>query len=263
MNQPELIIAAIATVLLLLIILIVIMVRKRIPKKVLFEKGHKFPESARETEIIKPDNKPTTLDPKPKKEPLPLEQARESSYSTEPESELVIKPQTNKTVTPSPKDSNETLPQDSMLRRHYLTNLRFMIESLKPPHPTDSSLARHYDTIITAEIEQCLRDKGAVERLICNYEDHKRTLAQQLQQPKIITEPLLKAEISPEDSVSQHEKPKLQLPEDSMLRRHTITNLYAIVESNMPIRPTDSVLRRHYDTMIKSEVDQLLDCEAL
>lgn len=48
------------------------------------------------------------------------------------------------------------------------------------------------------------------------------------------------------------------LPQDSMLRRHAITHLYAIVESNMPIRPTDSVLRRHYDTMINHELNKRL-----
>lgn len=48
------------------------------------------------------------------------------------------------------------------------------------------------------------------------------------------------------------------LPQDSMLRRHAITHLYAIVESNMPLRPTDSALRRHYDTMINHELDKLL-----
>ena len=48
------------------------------------------------------------------------------------------------------------------------------------------------------------------------------------------------------------------LPQDSMLRRHAITHLYAIVESNMPLRPTDSALRRHYDTMINHEVNKRL-----
>jgi hypothetical protein len=48
------------------------------------------------------------------------------------------------------------------------------------------------------------------------------------------------------------------LPQDSMLRRHTITQLCALVESNMPLRPTDSVLRRHYDTMINNEINKRL-----
>jgi len=48
------------------------------------------------------------------------------------------------------------------------------------------------------------------------------------------------------------------LPQDSMLRRHAITHLYATIESNMPLRPTDSVLRRHYDTLINHELNKLL-----
>jgi hypothetical protein len=258
MNQPELIIAAIAIVLLVIIILIFLMVRKRISKKEEFEKGHKFPKTAMDAdaEKSKPADEPI-LDTEPKKEPLPAAQARESSCSTEPVSTLVIKSQVNETVTLPP----EFLPQDSMLRRHYLTHLRAMIESLNPPHPTDASLSRHYDAMITAEIEQCLNDKGAVERLICNYEDHKKAFVQQPQQPKTIAEPILKAEISREDTVYQNEK--ATLPEDSMLRRHAITNLYAIVESSMPIRPTDSVLRRHYDTMVNAEVNKLLGCKVV
>lgn len=256
--ELELIIAAIAIVLLLMVI---VMIRKRISKKAKPEKDHKFPEPAMQTAKNIPANKPI-LNTEPKKEPLQKPpQAKEPSYSSEPDSELIVKPQPNETVTLAQKESHDNLPQDSMLRRHYLTHLRAMIESIKPPRPTDSSLSRHYDTMILAEIEQCSSDQGAIERLICNYEDHKKTLAQQIQEPKTIAEPLLKAEISREDSATQHEYPKL--PEDSMLRRHAITHLYAMVEFNMPPRPTDSVLRRHYDTMIKTEVNKLLGSEVV
>jgi len=249
MYELELIIAAIAIVLLLIIILIIFMIRKRIPKEAELDKGRKYPEPAMQAEEIKLANKPI-LDTEFKTEKEPLR-------PTEPNSELIIvESQSNETVTLSPKDSYEHLPQDSMLRRHYLTHLRAMIESLKTPHPTDASLGRHYDSIITAEMEQCLSEQGAIEQLICDYENHKRTLAQQIQEPKTIAEPLFKAEITREDSVAAQENPKL--PEDSMLRRHFITNLYAIVESNMPPCPTDSVLRRHYDTMVNAEVKKLL-----
>ena len=255
--ELELIIAAIAIVLLLMIIF---MIRKRISKKAKLKQGKKFPEPALQVKENKPADKPI-VNTQPKKEPLPEPQIKEPSYSTEPNNELIVKPQTNEKVTLAQKESHDNLPRDSMLRRHYLTHLRAMIESLKPPRPTDSSLSRHYDTMILAEIEQCISDQGAIERLICNYEDHKKTVAQQIQETKTIAEPLLKAGISREDSATQHEYPKL--PEDSMLRRHAITNLYAMVESNMPLRPTDSVLRRHYDTMIKTEVNKLLGCEVV
>jgi hypothetical protein len=259
MNEHELIIAAIATVLLLIIILIIFMVRKRISKQAKPIKDHKFPEPKMQAGENKLANKPI-LDTESKNEPLPEPQANDPLCS-EPNSELIEEPQTNETVALAQKDCHENLPQDSMLRRHYLTNLRAMIESLKPPRPTDSTLSRHYDAMIIAEIEQCLGDQGAIERLICNYEDHKKTSSQQIQELKTIAEPLPKAEISLEDSVAQHEYPKL--PEDSMLRRHYISNLYATVESNMPMRPTDSILRRHYDTMINTEVNKILGCKVV
>ncbi len=256
MNELELIIAAIAIVLLLIIILIIFMVRKRISKKEKTIKDPKFPEPAMQAKENKLANK-LILDAEPKKEPLQEPQAKGPLYS-EPNSELIVESQTHETVILTQKDSYRNLPQDSMLRRHYLANLRVMIESLKPLRPTDSSLSRHYDAMIIAEIEQCLSDQGVIER---NYEDYKKTLAQQIQEPKTIAEPLIKIGMSHEDSVVQPEKPKL--PEDSMLRRHTIAQIHAIVESNMPLRPADSVLRRHYDTMINTEVNKLLGCKVV
>ena len=260
MNQPELIMAVIATILLLIIILMIVLVRKRISKKEKFEQGYKFPEPTKKAEENKLANKPTLVT-EPKIEPLPIAKEKEPLSSSEIRSEDMVESKTDKTVILPQKNICKNLPQDSMLRRHYLTNLRVMIESLKPPRPTDSTLSRHYDSIITAEIEQCLYDQGAIERLNSHYEDHKKILAQQSQEPKIIAEPLLKTKITREESAAQHEKSKL--PEDSMLRRHTITQLYALVESKMPIRPTDSVLRRHYDTMIKNEVNKLLGCKVV
>ncbi|MGZ8190883.1 MAG: hypothetical protein ACXWTS_06595 [Methylococcaceae bacterium] len=254
MIEIELIIAAIAAVILLIIFF---KVRKKISKKETSKKDYKTPEPVINAVENKPAGKPIS-DTKQIKETLPEPQTKEPISSPEPICEpiIVASQQTSKTVIPAPKDNDENLPQDSMLRRHYLSNLRAMIESLKSHHPTDSSLSRHYDAMIIAEIEHCLSDKEALERLICNYEAHKKTLAQQAQEPKTTAVTFPKTEIAREDSVTQHEIPKL--PEDSILRRHAISNLYAIVESRMPLRPTDSVLLRHYDTMINTEVNKLL-----
>jgi hypothetical protein len=209
----ELLIAAITIVLLLLIIF---KVRKR---------THKLPEPAKASQTA---NKPI-LNTEPKKEPIPP--AKEPLPSTKPDIKPIAESKTNTTVTLPSKDSNENVPQDSMLRRHYLANLRAMIESLTPPRPSESSLRRHYDSLIAAEIEQCINDKGAIERLTCKYEAHTKTLTkQQPPQAKTLAEPLLKAEISNTGPVVQNETPKL--PEDSALRRHTITHLKAIAESN-------------------------------
>lgn len=48
------------------------------------------------------------------------------------------------------------IPEDAMLRRHFLTHLRATIEKNKAPRPTDSALRRHYDAMINAEIENYL-----------------------------------------------------------------------------------------------------------
>lgn len=183
----------------------------------------------------KPANKPI-VDTEPKKEPVPKPQIKEPASSTKPKSQPIVESKTTKTVTPPPKKCDKNLPQDSALRRHYLTNLRAMIESLSLPRPTDSSLSRHYDSLITAEIEHCVSDKGALERLICNYEGHQKTSAQQIPKPKTPAKPSLKAEISPKDRVVQHEN--------------------AIAESTLSLRPTDSALRRHYDTMINTQANK-------
>lgn len=45
------------------------------------------------------------------------------------------------------------IPEDSVLKRHYLTQLRSEIEQELFPRPTDFNLQRHYDSLIAAEIE--------------------------------------------------------------------------------------------------------------
>jgi hypothetical protein len=69
-----------------------------------------------------------------------------------------------------PTENNSVLPQDSILKRHYLTHLCSMIEALAPPRPTESVLCRHYDMMIAAKIVQCLNDEKAAEQLIFDYE---------------------------------------------------------------------------------------------
>lgn len=212
-----LIIAALA-----ILLLLIIFFKKR-------KSAHKLPEQAIPAKENKPVNKPP-LDAEPKKEPLPEPKVKQPLPSIEPDSKPIVESKTDAKANLHSQDCNENLPQDSMLRRHYLANLRAIIESLNPPRPTDSCLSRHYDSLIISEIEQCLSGKGAIERLICKYEDHKKTLSQQIQEPQKPAEPSFKAEASSGDSVVQNENPKL--PEDSVLRRHTITHLKAIAESN-------------------------------
>ena len=244
----ELQLAVLAFVLLLIIVLIIFMVRRRIPKKVTPDKDSIISDLANQTEEVKLATKQLS----------DTEHKKESFVETEADvpiskNESFVEIQTNQTAVTSKPDN---LPQDSMLRRHYLTHIRAMIESLKLPRPTDSTLCRHYDALLIAEVEQCLSDEAAMARLIRNYEDQKKFSNQQIQKSAVIAESFDEAVISREEAVTRSEK--FKLPEDSVLRRHALTHLYALVEANMPVRPTDSVLRRHYDTMINYEVKKLL-----
>jgi hypothetical protein len=48
------------------------------------------------------------------------------------------------------------IPEDSTLRRHFLTQLRSEIEQSLFPRPTDATLQRHYDTMVDAELKNRL-----------------------------------------------------------------------------------------------------------
>ncbi|HEY8034183.1 MAG TPA: hypothetical protein VIF37_01170 [Methylobacter sp.] len=85
-----------------------------------------------------------------------------------------IKPQAKEaSVAPAADTANNLLPQDSILKRHYITHLCSMIDSLAPPHPTDSVLSRHYDAMLVTEIVRCLNDKKAMKQLIDDYENRR------------------------------------------------------------------------------------------
>ncbi|MFI3191071.1 hypothetical protein BCS42_02685 [Crenothrix sp. D3] len=125
------------------------------------------------------------------------------------ESKPLVAEQTNKVVSSTPE--NSLLPQDSMLKRHYLTNLRAMIDSLSPC-PTDLALSRHHNTQITAVIEQCLNNEAAMAKLICQYENCKKIPAS----PVKAAQTPIQSETTSEIVSSETAK----IPEDSMLRRH-------------------------------------------
>lgn len=48
------------------------------------------------------------------------------------------------------------IPEESTLRRHFLTHLQSEIESALFPRPADSVLQRHYDALVAAELENRL-----------------------------------------------------------------------------------------------------------
>jgi hypothetical protein len=46
------------------------------------------------------------------------------------------------------------IPEDSTLKRHYLTHVRALIKAKYPPCPTDSTLKRHYQALIETEMKR-------------------------------------------------------------------------------------------------------------
>ncbi|WP_036305116.1 hypothetical protein [Methylobacter tundripaludum] len=85
--------------------------------------------------------------------------------------EISVKPQVKEAADSPVENSSSGFPQDSILRRHYFTHLCTMIEALAPECPTDSILCRHYYMMLLTEIDRCLNDKKAMERLIYDYEN--------------------------------------------------------------------------------------------
>jgi hypothetical protein len=53
-------------------------------------------------------------------------------------------------------ESTVLIPEDSVLRRHFMTQLRNEIEMNLFPRPTDSTLQRHYDAMVAMELENRL-----------------------------------------------------------------------------------------------------------
>ena len=152
------------------------------------------------------ENKPTVK---------PVVAAEPKAPAIEPEAKVAVTAASPVAVAISSADD---LPQDSTLRRHFITQLRATIVALKPARPTDSTLSRHYDALINAEVEQC-NSNAAIECLQSRYDAHKKTAAQTVVQPaKVVAAPVV-------ESAPIVSSVAPALPEDSMLRRHAITHL--------------------------------------
>lgn len=65
-----------------------------------------------------------------------------------------------KNVAGNTGDFGRSLPEDSVLKRHFLTQLQREIEATLFPRPTDSMLQRHYDALVAAKVENRLQISG-------------------------------------------------------------------------------------------------------
>jgi len=151
----------------------------------------------------------------------------------------------------------QKLPQDSILRRHFLTHLRSQIESGYPSRPTDSILKRHFDNFIAAEMEKYV--DGPMETAFTS-KTRTQTTAKPVEPAHTIT-PASALSEPPSSTYAKAQKQKL--PQDSILRRHFLTQLRFQIESGYPPRPTDSILKRHYDNLIATEMATRLEAMEL
>ncbi len=77
--------------------------------------------------------------------------------------------------TPSVESLPPHIPQESVLRRHYLTHIRYMIETTTFPRPTESVLRRHYEQLIGSIFDSCLQDAAELDKLIRRYDESRRS----------------------------------------------------------------------------------------
>ncbi|MDX8127317.1 hypothetical protein QLH52_08500 [Methylomonas sp. OY6] len=121
-----------------------------------------------------------------------------------------------------------TIPEDSVLKRHYLAALQAEKEALSNPYPTDSVLRRHYETLhkIASPQHSQAVDESAPS------------------QPEAAAQPA-----SPVEAVR---------PEDSSVQTQDLEQLRREIAAELPTPPTDSVLKRHYDSLLQTKLQQRL-----
>ncbi|MGZ8881247.1 MAG: hypothetical protein ACXW0I_04010 [Methylosarcina sp.] len=131
----------------------------------------------------------------------------------------------------------EKIPEDSMLRRHYLTHIQSRKQPEWTARPTDSMLRRHYDSLM-ASLQQSALPK--------------------VESPLLQAEPVRIAGVKIEEGETKEREAVFyeRLPQDSMLRRHYLTSMRYRLELALPLRPTDSILMRHFDNWKNVQLDR-------
>ncbi|QPK63383.1 hypothetical protein IVG45_21710 [Methylomonas sp. LL1] len=119
------------------------------------------------------------------------------------------------------------IPEDSVLRRHFIAQRETERQSITHPYPTDSVLRRHLQTMLAAPLDSVPNSAVAVAE---------------------------NAAPGAPDSLAA----KQTVPEESVLKRHFIAQLMADIENDSYPRPTDSVLKRHYEHLIQTQLSDRL-----
>lgn len=147
-------------------------------------------------------------------------------------------------------------PEDSVLHRHYETELAAKKDAAAHPYPTDSVLRRHYDTEHRLHLPE---PSGTAPKAAASAADSDKNL---VRKSSIIEQAVKKdaqiADLPAEASRCEYAATDSRLPQDSVLKRHFISQLQAEVQADLPPRPTDSVLRRHYDALVQGKLQSRL-----
>jgi len=177
-----------------------------------------------------------------KNQSLKQEASPDSTEKTVPSEVETIKEAPVKPVVPPVESqiTENTLENDdeemSMLDRHHLSNIRMMLAHTSHPCPTDSALSRHYEEMIDEVAKKYLADEALMTQLVEAYE-------------KVV---------DTQDSLENEEEAS-EPGDDSILKRHQLSNIRMMLAHTSHPRPTDSALARHYDAMIDSEAEKYLD----
>ncbi|QWF70353.1 hypothetical protein KEF85_13555 [Methylomonas paludis] len=171
------------------------------------------------------------------------------------------KTQLESTFTANP----DWIPEDSALKRHYLSNRAAEKLAITNPYPTDASLRRHYESQLASQLPQ-VTPANQIAALDDTAEIGLHTTASTIQieseTAEIAAEPLSSISISAEPETSTTSSPipslKATIPEDSTLKRHFLTQLQASISAQLPPKPSDATLKRHYDALVQAKLAEYL-----
>ena len=102
------------------------------------EQENKAPEAAAPAPEVKPE---PVAEPEPEVKPEPAPVAKKESAPAKVETKKVALLQ---------------IPEDSTLKRHFLSALKIEVETGMGTRPTDSALKRHYDAAVQTELDNIL-----------------------------------------------------------------------------------------------------------
>ena len=174
------------------------------------------------------EDRPETIIPPAASSPLPTADNAPPATTAAPEASTVesIDLKSVSRAQPTP-DQPRLIPEDSVLNRHYWAQRQAEQAAIQNPYPTDSVLRRHYQQQQTASLPLS-RANATLE------------LDESLQPQPLVETTAAK----PADSFA--------LPEDSVLKRHALSQVRQEFESQYPA-PSDSLLKRHHHQWLETE----------